>query len=191
VKPLHAQRPAAPAVEVLEDRRLFSVFSFGFGSDLDSSSNNTIGLPGAGFFLPSPALGLPIENLALPQELLALPGPGTPITTGDVVDLRGHFRGSANVTGFGTTTVDLNITRQRRGTITGTLSLPDLGRTFSGKAPVTFLGNRRFQATFTRGTDTATLTARLNRDGTLTGEFTAITSNQRFDGTLNLARVNA
>ena len=173
-------------VQSLEPRRLFSssfFLSFDGGGVL---GDNPLALPVENLSLPQPASALPEQNLALPHQSLALPVP----TLSSDFNIRGFYVGKATIDGLGTTPLALSITRQHRGSISGTLTLPAFGRSISGTVPVTFMGNRRFSATLIQNGNSAQVTARLNRDHMLTGEFSATTSAQHFSGSFSLARVS-
>jgi hypothetical protein len=203
-------RPAAspashPAVENLEDRRLFStsfVLSIGSGSgfvNVGTGSTNAVLIQSNPLGLPSPALGLPNQSLGLPSRLFTLGngsfglngfGSSTTITPNPGLNLRGAFRGSANLTGVGSTRLNLTITRQRAGTITTTISLPRLGAFFAGTAQVTFLGNRTFTFGFSRGSDQVEVLARLNRNGSITGQLAGQLDTRRLDGIFSAKPIN-
>jgi hypothetical protein len=197
-------KPAATAavscVEPLEDRQMFSTsffvsfnggggggFVFGGSSNVFGSSQGSIGLPSRVVTLSRGPIGLPSQVVNLPQPATNLPGPGLPsFSTAPARDLRGMYRGTANVLGVGTTRLNVSITRQRGGTIAGTFSLPRLDESFSGTVPVTFLGNRRFTFTFSSGSDTATVTARQNRDGSISGSVLGQLDTRRLDATFSV-----
>ena len=181
--------PRAPVLaEPLEPRTLFSSSSIFFLSFSGGEfPDNPFALPAQDLALPQPAIALPRENLALPHQSLTLPTPVAPPT----INLLGFYAGRASITGLGSTPLALSITRQHKGTISGTLTLPAFGKTISATVPVTFAASRHFSATLIQNGDSATITARLNRDNTLTGSFSATTQNQHFEGTFSLARVHA
>lgn len=174
--------------EPLEPRTLFSSSSVFFLSFSPGQFDpDPFALPAQNLALPQPAISLPQENLALPQQSLTLPTPASATS----INLLGFYAGRATITGLGSTPLALSITRQHKGTISGTLTLPAFGKTISATVPVTFSGNRHFSTTLIQNKDSATITARLNRDNTLTGAFTATSQNQHFEGTFSLARIHA
>jgi len=181
--------PRAPVLaEPLEPRTLFSSSSIFFLSFSPGQFDpDPFALPAQNLALPQPAISLPHENLALPEQSLTLPTPASATS----INLLGFYAGRASITGLGSTPLALSITRQHKGTISGTLTLPAFGKTISATVPVTFAASRHFSATLIQNGDSATLTARLNRDGTLTGSFSATTQNQHFEGTFSLARIHA
>jgi hypothetical protein len=173
-------------MQSLEPRRLFSSSFFPSFNGGGFFEPNPLALPLENLSLPQPASALPEQNLALPHESLALPVP----TVSSNFNIRGFYVGKATIEGLGTTPLALSITRQHRGSISGTLTLPAFGRSVSGTVPLAFMGNRRFSATLIQNGNSAQVTARRNRDNTLTGQFSATTSAQHFSGSFSLTRVS-
>lgn len=174
-------------LQPLEPRRLFSSSFFLSFDNPAVAESNVLALPIERLSLPQPAVALPEQNLALSLESLTLPSP-TPFVD---FNIRGFYVGDATIDGLGSTPLALSITRQHRGSISGTLTLPAFGRSVSGTVPVTFMGNRRFSATLIQDGSSAQITGRLNRDHTLSGEFSVTTSTQHFSGSFSLTRIHA
>jgi hypothetical protein len=177
-----ADSPAA--FEPLESRQLFSVF---FGSGDFDVIRDDVGARGNG-------LGLPPPVIALPRPVLDLPHPRDVQAGGRrgaraSFDLRGVYTGTADVEGFGSGEVTLEVTRQRRGRISGTLSSPLLDESVSGTVPVTFHGNRRFTVRFSDDGAFVQVSGRANRDGTVTGVIAGSVEGREVRGTLSLERV--
>ena len=169
-------------VQPLEERRMFSFVFISFGG---------APLPDNDFGLPLQDLALPAQAASLPHQALALPTPFSPVVTPfSDFNVKGSFHGSATLTGFGSTSLDLTITRQRRGNISGTLTFPTFGKTISGTVPITFTGNRRFSTTIVQNGDSATLVARLKRDNTVKGEFAVSALGQKLSGTFAMAKIS-
>jgi hypothetical protein len=159
-------------VESLEPRRLFStafaIFDTGVAVDLFGRS--------------LPALGLPHEGLRLPPPNIGFAGDTLPDQTLAAVPLVGSYKGGAAITGANGTRLHVDVVAQGPGTLTASLRLPALGTSLFGTVAVVFTGNRRFAFQFSQQSDSATVTARLNRDGSMTGQFTLVTSGLRRDG---------
>jgi len=191
--PCRAGSGAAVGLEPLEDRRLLAAFFFSFSDgDVGFAFSSGPHLPPAPVSsLPSQNLGLPHQDLALPAQPLTLPN-STPEPPKPDFHVRGFYSGTISIPGLGnSTTIALSITRQRRGTISATLSIPTFGRSVSATVPITFEGSRRFSTTIVRGSDSAALTVRLNRDNSLTGQLTSTIGGLNFNGTLSMARLSA
>jgi hypothetical protein len=174
---MHPLSSQPVAIEPLESRALFSSI---FGLSFDT---------GPVGFGPNPN-ALPPPALQLPQPALALPTPtGAAATTSTRFDVRGHYSGTATTTAGDSTSLLVSINRQRKGKISGTISFPDAGLSFSGTATIVFLGNRRFS--FLANDDNGNsllVTARANRDGTTTGAFTLRTATTTTTGTFTLTK---
>jgi hypothetical protein len=143
-------------LETLEPRRLFAAFSLFADPTTDP-------------------LGLPQEGLQLPPSNIGFAGDTLPDQALAAVSLVGSYKGGAGITGVSGTRFLVDITDQGPGTLTGSLRLPSLGVSLSGTVAITFTGNRRFTFQFSQQSTSATVTGRLNRDHTLTGDFTLVT----------------
>jgi hypothetical protein len=131
--------------------------------------------------LPGPAVGLPH-----PRDVRA----GGRGARGSI-DLRGVYTGRADIDDFGDADVTLEITRQRRGRISGTLWSPLLDEGVSGTVPVTFGGNRRFSVRFAEDGTFVEVSGRANRDGSVTGVIEGTVEGRGFSGTFSLERIGA
>jgi hypothetical protein len=176
VNPLHRAPPAS--FEALEDRRLFSF-------TIIISSNPP---PPDIFGSPVNILGLPQPALGLPSGALGLPGPGSPAVA-PPRDIRGAYRGGAQLPGFGGIRLRVNIDTQSANVVTGSIRVPALGVSVSGTATVSFFENRRFTFTLSQGSDAVNISGRANRDGTVTGTVALVSNGLRRDGTFGVTKV--
>jgi hypothetical protein len=136
---------------------------------------------------PGPGLGLPPPAIELPRQDLALPHPND--VSAARLDLRGLYQGVATVEGTGSAPFTLQITRQRRGRISGTITSPALDEPVSGTVRVTFTGDRRFTFRLGSGDDAVVVTGRVNRDGSITGSFSGQLAGEDFNGTFALNKI--
>jgi hypothetical protein len=144
-----------------------------------------VGPIGPGLGLPAPALELPRQELGLPQPRDARAG-----RSGAGTDLRGLYTGRVSVDGVGSARFTLEITRQRRGRITGRVSSPLLDEAISGTVRVVFTGNRRFTIRLADGdSDAVLISGRFNRNGTVTGSFSGAFGGESLSGTFTLEKV--
>ena len=173
----HPARPSA--LEPLEARRLFAF------TDIVVEGDPSEDLFGAG----DPGLALPRGPIELPRPDTGAAGSGQRDQAAAAVSLVGSYRGGAQLTGVGGgVRLNVDLTRQRRGVVTGSLRLPALDTSLAGSATVTFTGNRRFTFQLTQGSDHATVTGRLNRDDSLTGEVDLVTDGIRRNGVFAVSR---
>lgn len=189
--------PQTCQIEALEERRFFSWslhVSFG-GGDFCSGGSGFYFSSGGSFFGSSSGstlfssvnnLGLPMADLGLPKPSIGLAGSAI---TAKPFSLRGSYSGDATITGIGATPLQLDLGRLRRGTISTSIDLPALERSFKGRVPVTFLENRRFSFTLSQGSTYLNVAARLNKDLSITGSVTGKINAQRTDALFSVVKV--
>ena len=170
--------------ETLEPRRLFADFLGRVDFDV---LDGDIGSRRNGLGLPPPAIDLPGPVLDLPHPRDAQPG-GRRFAR-RAFDLRGVYTGTVDLDDLGSGDVTLEVTRQRRGRISGTLSSPLLDQSISGTVPVSFHGNRRFSIRFSEDGAFAVVSGRANRDGTVTGVIDGSVDGDDIRGTFSLERI--
>jgi|SRR5688572_9269711 len=132
---------------------------------------------------------LPPPALALPRPDLALPRPGGVSRHVGGLDVRGLYTGTVRAEGAGSAAITLSITRQRRGRISGEISSPLLDEPISGTVRITFTGDRRFTFRLAEGDDSIVVSGRINRDGTVTGNFSGEFEGETLRGTFSLTKV--
>ena len=163
------------SVEPLEARRLMA---------------DVIGRVDLDVFVDTPnEHALPPPALALPRQDLALPRPGGVSRHVGGLDVRGLYTGTVRAAGAGSAPITLDITRQRRGRISGTISSPLLDDPISGTVRITFTGDRRFTFRLGEGDDSVLVSGRINRDGTVTGNFSGEVDGETLRGTFSLTKV--
>jgi hypothetical protein len=177
-----ADSPAA--FEPLESRRLFTDFLGRVDFDV---LDGDVGARGNGLGLPPPVLALPGPALDLPHPRDVQAGGRRGARAS--FDLRGVYTGTADIDGLGGGQVTLEVTRQRRGRVSGTLSSPLLDQSISGTVPVSFHGHRRFSIVFSQEGASVQVAGRANRDGTVTGVIEGSFEGQEFRGTFSLERI--
>lgn len=171
---VNTSRPCV--VEALEERRLMA-FSISF-------TNAGFGAL-AGSDLSLPALSEANRgNIALPPANLKLFRQNT-------FDLRGLYQGNINIPLplVGNTPFSINVTKQKGGRINVVISA--LGRSLTLKdVPVNFGTGRRVTFAGSRGGAAAEISARLNRDNTLTGRIKANVAGLQIDRPFTLTKVD-